>query len=269
MRARPENGGIVWHARANALECEGCGELIAQGRRVWMDPERLVIVRELVMLDHTECWEFDDPRMAKLARRFRKGLKRGKAVVEGKGENVTGLGGWERARAWLRSWVGTRRKWKAAEKQILALRELNSALVKKGLRREARIGRLESELDVLVRAAYGATPGLTPAEVERLAILAEECGEAVRAVGKALRFGWESKSPYSERTNREALEREIGSIRAAVNLMMDADDVRLSDVQGWQRVKRGGLDKWTLHQAESIPREDQLAMLAAIASEQR
>lgn len=80
MRARPENGGIVWHARANAFECEGCGELIAQGRRVWMDPERLVIVRELVVLDHTECWEFDDPRMAKLARRFRKGLKREKLL---------------------------------------------------------------------------------------------------------------------------------------------------------------------------------------------
>ena len=31
---------------------------------------------------------------------------------------------------------------------------------------------------------------LTPAETERLAILAEECGEVIQAVGKILRHGY-------------------------------------------------------------------------------
>lgn len=77
LRVRPANGGVRWHARVNAFECEGCGELTpVTSRRVWTDPERLAIFRELLVLDHTECWEYDDPRMARLARRFRKSVKR-------------------------------------------------------------------------------------------------------------------------------------------------------------------------------------------------
>ncbi len=67
---------MVWHARMNAFECEGCGDLMAQRRPVWSDPEELALMRELLVLDHTECWEYDDPRMAKLARKFRKDVKR-------------------------------------------------------------------------------------------------------------------------------------------------------------------------------------------------
>lgn len=271
-RERPENGGIVWHARANTFECKGCGEFQPQHRGTWMNPERLAMVRELVVLDHTECWEYDDPRMAKLARKFRKRVKQ-QMLLAARGENVTGLSKWESVRQWLLSWMGTRQKGKAAEeKQILALRELNSALVKKGLRQEARIGRLEGELQKV--ALWGARreslPDLTPAEIERLAILAEECGEVVQAVGKVLRFGWESSSPYgSGRPNRSSLEHEIGNVRAIVNLMLDADDLSLSAVQSWQGQKRKRLPKWTLHQADSTPRDEQLAMMRVIASEQR
>jgi len=37
--------------------------------------------------------------------------------------------------------------------------------------------------------------GLSPAEAERLALLAEECGEVVQAVCKVLRHGYESTNP--------------------------------------------------------------------------
>jgi hypothetical protein len=55
-------------------------------------------------------------------------------------------------------------------------------------------------------------PGLTPGERERLAILSEECGEVVRAIGKIQRYGWESSSPFvvGGRTNRMALETGAG-----------------------------------------------------------
>jgi NTP pyrophosphatase (non-canonical NTP hydrolase) len=126
----------------------------------------------------------------------------------------------------------------------------------------ARIADLERPVD-------GDLPGLTQAEIERLAILAEECGEVVQAVGKVLRHGWESQSPYGGKPNRVSLERELGNVRAIVNLMLDSGDVRLGEVQTWQRAKKLGLGKWTHHQADSMPRGEQMAMMYAIEAEQR
>lgn len=129
--------------------------------------------------------------------------------------------------------------------------------LKKELRaRDAELERIEESY---------AVAGLSPGEIERLAIVAEECGEVARAVGKVLRFGWESQSPYSGRTNRAALEREIGSVRAIVNLMIDAGDLQLNNVQAWQRSKRGALAKWTQYQECSVSREEQLRLLRTIA----
>ncbi len=80
MRERPADGGMKWHASVSVFECLACGELHAQRRQVSTNPERLLLVRELLVLDHTECWEFDDPRMARLQRRFRKAVKRQKLL---------------------------------------------------------------------------------------------------------------------------------------------------------------------------------------------
>jgi hypothetical protein len=77
----------------NTFECEGCGELMAQRRAVWTDPEELAMVRELLVLDHTECWEYDDPRMAKLARKFRKDVKRQMLLKQGtRDQGTRGVG---------------------------------------------------------------------------------------------------------------------------------------------------------------------------------
>lgn len=51
---------------------------------------------------------------------------------------------------------------------------------------------------------------LTPAETERLAILAEECGETIQVIGKILRHGYESFHPKDyATTNRTLLENEL------------------------------------------------------------
>lgn len=71
--------------------------------------------------------------------------------------------------------------------------------------------------------------GLTPAEAERLALLAEECGEVVQIIGKILRHGYESTHPEGGPTNREALAREVGDIFAVVEFMRDQHD-DLSDM---------------------------------------
>ena len=69
--------------------------------------------------------------------------------------------------------------------------------------------------------------GLSPAEAERLALLAEELGEATQAIGKILRHGYESKNPYqmSGPTNREALERECGDVYHAICRLIGAGDI--------------------------------------------
>jgi NTP pyrophosphatase (non-canonical NTP hydrolase) len=66
---------------------------------------------------------------------------------------------------------------------------------------------------------------LTPAEAERLALLAEECGEVIQAVGKILRHGYESTHPNFTETNRTQLMKEIGDIYAAVSMMTGARDL--------------------------------------------
>lgn len=71
-RERPADGGIVWHDKWNAFECYGCGECIEIRDRRKRTPDLLAETRELLIIDHTECWLFDDPRMAADARKYRK-----------------------------------------------------------------------------------------------------------------------------------------------------------------------------------------------------
>lgn len=68
---------------------------------------------------------------------------------------------------------------------------------------------------------------LTPAEIERLAKLAEECGEIVQMVGKILVHGWDAFHPRDpqQKSNREELAKEIGGLSAVVSIMKDAGDV--------------------------------------------
>ena len=85
--------------------------------------------------------------------------------------------------------------------------------------------------------------GLTPAEAERLSYLLEELGEAQQAIGKILRHGYESRDPTkpvpvfndnrgghtgyrnTSPTNRQMLERELGDVRRAINMLTKAGDL--------------------------------------------
>ena len=66
---------------------------------------------------------------------------------------------------------------------------------------------------------------LSPAEAERLALLAEEMGEAIQAIGKVLRHGYESCHPDSGDTNRQELERELGDVRHCMIRLCKAGDL--------------------------------------------
>ena len=82
--------------------------------------------------------------------------------------------------------------------------------------------------------------GLTPAEHERLAMLAEEAAEVVQIVGKILRHGYESKHPDNMNgpTNRQMLENEIADFYAVAGVMEDDKDVTVEGEAVRQAVKK-------------------------------
>ena len=75
-RERPEDGGVQWHEKFNAFECLGCGEFAEIRDRHKRTPDALAEMHELLVIDHTECWEFADPRQAADARKYRSEKKR-------------------------------------------------------------------------------------------------------------------------------------------------------------------------------------------------
>ena len=109
----------------------------------------------------------------------------------------------------------------AAEAMVEKLRAHNKALAA-DLMRSVRDS---SELNLL-----------TYPEIERLGMLAQECGAVVQAVGKILRDGYQGQEPCSP-TNRVRLEREAGEVRAVIELMMEHGDLRGGDVRHWQWTK--------------------------------
>lgn len=98
---------------------------------------------------------------------------------------------------------------------------------------------------------------LTPAEAERLSILAEECAEVIQCVEKIKRHGYESYNPLDDEpvTNRDDLAREVGHIHAILGLMEgDTDagaDLSHGLVHDSQANKLRTLPRWTHHQSWS------------------
>lgn len=91
---------------------------------------------------------------------------------------------------------------------------------------------------------------LTPAEAERLAILAEECAEVIQMVGKILRHGYESTNPDATHkgTNREQLARELGDLHAAEERMLICDDISEGEIVDAQREKFSRMTRYLHHQ---------------------
>jgi hypothetical protein len=90
---------------------------------------------------------------------------------------------------------------------------------------------------------------LTPAEAERLAMLAEECAEVIQVIGKILRHGYESYHPANPRlSNRDLLAKELRDVNAVLQAMVRAELVGYS-VQDWIGVWERKL-QYTHHQKE-------------------
>ena len=68
-------------------------------------------------------------------------------------------------------------------------------------------------------------------QTERLALLAEEMGEAIQMIGKILRHGIESTHPDRPGPNNgNMLEDELGDVLAAINLLVISGDLEQSAI---------------------------------------
>lgn len=91
---------------------------------------------------------------------------------------------------------------------------------------------------------------LTPQESERLALLAEECGEVIQIVGKILRHGYESYNPNDPRktTNRALLEKELGDVSFVSFFMNEKKDIDSENVESYMSLKSMKIGQWLHHQ---------------------
>lgn len=81
---------------------------------------------------------------------------------------------------------------------------------------------------------------LTPAQAERLAMLAEECGEVIQVIGKILRHGYDSHQPSNPgQSNKRLLNKEMIDVFAVWRQMEWQDGVsagHLDDVHAaWMK----------------------------------
>lgn len=97
--------------------------------------------------------------------------------------------------------------------------------------------------------------GLTPAEAERLALLLEEMGEAQQIIGKILRHGFDSYHPDSGALNRNLLEKELGDVLAAIDLLVEAKDIDPGCVDRHRQGKHIKVQRYLHHQPKR-PRGD-------------
>ncbi len=90
---------------------------------------------------------------------------------------------------------------------------------------------------------------LKPDEHERLSLLLEELGEAQQMLGKILWEGYESKNPdaINQFTNRELLERELGDVSLAIDLMMQSGDIEKLHIRNHAAGKRQRIGKYLHH----------------------
>jgi NTP pyrophosphatase (non-canonical NTP hydrolase) len=92
---------------------------------------------------------------------------------------------------------------------------------------------------------------LSDAQLERLAILSEELGEAQQVIGKVLRHGLHSWNPtvVGTGTNKDDLQKEMGHVAYAVSALCLAGDLEAMEIDRSHHKKIISIKKWLHHQA--------------------
>ena len=95
---------------------------------------------------------------------------------------------------------------------------------------------------------------LTSAQIERLAILSEELGEAQQIVGKILRHGYMSYNPFDENrvTNQLLLTKELGDILYAIKLLEANGELFIKDIEEFSLIKADKIFPFLHHNTGAI-----------------
>lgn len=89
--------------------------------------------------------------------------------------------------------------------------------------------------------------GLTPEELEALALMTEEAGEVVQAAMKIVRHGMHSRHPVTMADNKASLEKEIGDFKAVVKVATDAAILDDESIDITMQRKPGKLARFLHH----------------------
>jgi NTP pyrophosphatase (non-canonical NTP hydrolase) len=110
-----------------------------------------------------------------------------------------------------------------------------------------------AQREVLVSQHFN---GLTPAQAELLALLAEECAEVIQVIAKIQRHGLLSCNPNDpERTtNLNLLHRELGDVRAAMVMLSRAGVLHLGQLPALAGLKLERVREY-LHHTRSMAGE--------------
>lgn len=93
---------------------------------------------------------------------------------------------------------------------------------------------------------------LTPAETERIAKYTEELGESNQVIGKILLHGWTPFAEGIQYNNREDLEREVGDVLAAIELMIAGGDIRKDVIIERCMEKKKTITRYMEHQPRAV-----------------
>lgn len=89
---------------------------------------------------------------------------------------------------------------------------------------------------------------LNSKEQELLVVLSEECGEVIQAASKILRFGLNTKSPYSNKNNKQQLEQELGDLMCLIRELYENGSIDLNNVLAAAEKKKKKLEKYLKNQ---------------------
>lgn len=90
--------------------------------------------------------------------------------------------------------------------------------------------------------------GLTPAQTERFGKLSEEMCEAGQVLGKIQVHGTHPSCEGIQYDNTTDLERELGDVLTAIDLLAAAGDINMDRVKAFRDKKRKTIFRYLVHQ---------------------
>lgn len=79
---------------------------------------------------------------------------------------------------------------------------------------------------------------------KNLEILAEECAEVIQIKSKIIRFGMDDVHPNRGKSNREALEQELGDVLSMIDILIDNGVLDKENIRKAKHRKTEKLKEW-------------------------